>query len=181
MALRLILGAARSDERKDSDMAIATAHLPALSSHERDEVGRELQATLIELVDLALIGKQLHWTVVGPAFRPVHLHLDELVDSWHELSDTVAERAVAIGFVPDGQARAVKDGSELAPVERALLDDHVVVRELTGRVAETSERVRARMDRLGELDLASQDVLIEVARALEQQQWMLRVQLAGAR
>jgi hypothetical protein len=35
------------------------------------------------------------------------------------------------------------------------------------------------MDRLGEIDLASQDVLIEVVRALEEQQWMLRVQLSG--
>jgi DNA-binding ferritin-like protein len=35
------------------------------------------------------------------------------------------------------------------------------------------------MDRLGELDLASQDVLIEVVRALEQQLWMIRVQLGG--
>jgi DNA-binding ferritin-like protein len=33
------------------------------------------------------------------------------------------------------------------------------------------------MDRLGELDLASQDVLIEVLRALEEQLWMLRSQL----
>lgn len=154
-----------------------SAHLPALGSHERDEVGRELQATLVELVDLSLIGKQLHWTVVGPLFRPLHLHLDELVESWRELGDTVAERAVAIGFMPDGQARAVTSGSELAPVERAALEDHVVVRELTRRIADVSERVRARMDRLGELDLASQDVVIEVVRALEEQQWMLRAQL----
>jgi starvation-inducible DNA-binding protein len=161
--------------------SIATsAHLPALGTHERDEIGRELQASLLELVDLSLIGKQLHWTVVGPLFRPLHLHLDELVDSWRELSDTVAERAVAIGFMPDGQARAVAAGSEVAPVERAALEDHVVVRDLTRRLAEVSERVRARMDRLGELDAASQDVLIEVVRALEEQQWMLRAQLGAS-
>jgi DNA-binding ferritin-like protein len=51
------------------------------------------------------------------------------------------------------------------------------VRELTHRVAEVSERARRRMDRLGDADLASQDVLIEVVRELEKQQWMLRVQL----
>ena len=33
--------------------------------------------------------------------------------------------------------------------------------------------------RLGEIDLASQDVLIDVVRELEEQQWMLRVQLTG--
>jgi hypothetical protein len=55
-----------------------STHLPPLGAHQREEVGQELQATLVELVDLSLIGKQLHWTVVGPNFRPLHLQLDEL-------------------------------------------------------------------------------------------------------
>jgi starvation-inducible DNA-binding protein len=159
----------------------SSAQLPSLSTHERDEVGRELQAVLVDLVDLSLLGKQLHWTVVGPHFRPLHLQLDELVDSWRALGDTVAERAVALGVIPDGQAGAVAAASEIAPVDRQALEDHVVVRELTHRVAEVSDRVRSRLERVGELDLASQDVLIEVLRALEEQQWMLRAQLgAGA-
>jgi hypothetical protein len=35
------------------------------------------------------------------------------------------------------------------------------------------------MDRLGDIDVASQDVVIEVVRKLEEQQWMLRAQLVG--
>ena len=159
--------------------SIATeAHLPPLGHHRRAEVGHELQATLVELVDLSLLGKQLHWSVVGALFKPLHEHLDELVDSWRELADTVAERAVAVGFFPDGQSGAVSTGSEIPAVERGALEADVVVRELVRRLADVAERIRARMDRLGELDLASQDVLIEVVRALEQQLWMLRVQLA---
>jgi starvation-inducible DNA-binding protein len=155
-----------------------STYLPPLEvNHEREGVGEELQATLHELVDLSLIGKQLHWAVVGPLFRPLHLQLDELVDSWRELSDTVAERAVALGFVPDGQAKAVAAGSQLAAVAPTALEDHLVVRELTHRIAEVSEQVRDRMNRLGDADLASQDVLIEVVRELEKQQWMLRAQL----
>lgn len=158
----------------------SSTHLPALDDpHEREGIGRVLEATLQELVDLALIGKQLHWAVVGPLFRPLHLHLDELVDSWRELGDTVAERAVALGYVPDGQARAVAKDSPLAPVAQGPLEDHVVVRELTHRVAQVSELVRTQMDRLGDADLASQDVLIEVVRTLEEQQWMLRAQLTN--
>jgi starvation-inducible DNA-binding protein len=153
------------------------AHLPALGHHQREEVGRELQATLVELVDLSLLGKQVHWSVVGALFKPLHEHLDELVDSWRELSDTVAERAVALGFFPDGQAAAVSSGSEIPPVERGALATGVVVRDLVQRLADVTERIRGRMDRLGDLDLASQDVLIEVIRELEKQQWMLRVQL----
>jgi DNA-binding ferritin-like protein len=59
------------------------------------------------------------------------------------------------------------------------LEDRTVVRELAHRVAEVSERVREKLNRVGELDLASQDVLIEVLRALEQQQWMLRAQFGA--
>jgi starvation-inducible DNA-binding protein len=156
-------------------------HLPALTEpHQREDVGHQLQALLVELVDLALFGKQLHWNVVGPMFRPLHLQLDELVDSWHELADAVAERAVAIGSHPDGQSATVARDSPLRGVERGEVEDRVVVRELTGRLAEVAERGRERMDRLGELDTASQDVVIEVVRALEQQLWMIRAQLPGA-
>jgi len=155
-----------------------TSFLPALPvPHEREGVGRELQTVLVELVDLSLIGKQLHWAVSGPLFMALHLQLDELVDTWRALADTVAERAVALGFVPDGQAQAVAAASQLAPLPQGPIEDHVVVRELTHRLADVSERVREQMNRLGDADLASQDVLIEVVRELEKQQWMLRAQL----
>jgi starvation-inducible DNA-binding protein len=158
----------------------AQAHLPSLGEHQRDEVGNQLQAMLVELIDLSLFGKQLHWNVIGPLFRPLHEQLDELVDSWRELSDVVAERAVALGYSPDGQSPTVAAGSNLARLERGVLEDHVVVRELTGRVADAAERARERMDRLGEIDAASQDVVIEVVRELEKQLWMIRAQFGHA-
>jgi starvation-inducible DNA-binding protein len=155
-----------------------TSYLPPLDApHEREGVGTELQSVLVELVNLALIGKQLHWAVSGPAFRSLHLQLDELVDSWRELADTVAERATALGFDADGQPQTVAADSQLAPIPPGPIEDHVAVRELTRRLASVSERVRSRLARIGEADLASQDVLIEVVRELEKQQWMLRAQL----
>lgn len=157
-----------------------STHLPVLDEpHQREAVAHELETTLHELVDLSLIGKQLHWAVVGPLFRPLHLHLDELVDTWRELADTVAERAVALGYVPDGQAHAVAAHSPLTPVMQGPVEDHAVVWEMVQRITKASELVRARMNRLSEIDLASQDVLTDVVRALEEQQWMLRVQLTG--
>jgi starvation-inducible DNA-binding protein len=156
------------------------AHLPALSEHQRDDVGHQMQATLVELIDLALFGKQLHWSVTGPLFKPLHEQLDELVDSWRELSDEVAERAVALGYFPDGQSPAVASGSGLSRLERGSLEDHTVVRELTAHVADVAERVRERMDRMGDIDAVSQDVLIEVLRELEKQLWMIRAQFGHA-
>jgi starvation-inducible DNA-binding protein len=160
------------------DSVGTSAHLPPLAApHEREGVGRELEGVMHELVALSLIGKQLHWAVFGPHFRSLHLQLDELVGSWRDLADKVAERAVVLGVVPDGQAAAVAAGTQLAPVAKAPIEDHTVVRELTRRVADVAERVRARMDQLGDADLVSQDVLIEVVRELEKQLWMLRAQL----
>lgn len=160
-----------------STTAAAPAHLPALGHHERDDVGAQLQATLVELVDLSLVGKQLHWSVTGPLFRNLHLQLDEMIDSWRELADAVAERAVIVGVWPDGQASAVVGEGALPALDRGPIHDHAVVSDLTRRLAEICERVRGRMDRLGELDGASQDVLTEVLRALEENLWMVRAQL----
>jgi starvation-inducible DNA-binding protein len=155
-------------------------HLPRLGEHERVEVGNILQAELVELVDLSLLGKQLHWSVVGPHFLPLHLQLDELVDSWRELADTVAERAIAIGAAVDGQARAVAAESPLAGVEPGAVEDRMLVNELAARLAEAAERTRERAERASELDTATEDVLIEVIRALEKQLWMVRAQIPAA-
>ena len=153
------------------------AHLPAFAEHERKEAGHLLQLTLVELIALSLIGKQLHWNITGHGFRDLHLQLDELVDEWRELFDVVAERAVAVGYAVDGRAPAVVEQSELRPVDTGPVAVPTATREVVERLAEVDERVRDRAERLGEIDLASQDVLIEVARALEKQLWMMRSQL----
>jgi starvation-inducible DNA-binding protein len=152
-------------------------HLPALGEHAREETGHLLQLTTVELIALSLMGKQHHWNITGPGFRELHLHLDELVDEWRELSDVVAERAVALGVAPDGRAPAVVEQSELDPVSGGFIPVPKAIRELTERLQSVDERVRARSERLGEIDLASQDVLVEVTRTLEKQLWMLRAQL----
>jgi starvation-inducible DNA-binding protein len=155
-----------------------SVQLPPLDNpNERVAVGEELQVVLQDLIDLSLIGKQLHWSVVGAAARGVHLFLDELVGEWRELADVVAERAVTLGFVPDGQSSAVAAGSRIEPVVVRSLADHAVVWELGRRVAAVAERIRARLGSIGAADLVTQDVLIRVVGMLEKQQWLLRVQL----
>src|SRR3954462_12773336 len=117
--------------------AATSSHLPVLAEpHARQAVAHELQSTMQELVHLSLNRKKLHWALVGNAFRPVHEHLDELVASWRDLADVVAERAVALGYVPDGQARAVAAGSPLSPVAAEATESHAVVRAITDRVAQ---------------------------------------------
>ncbi|MEO8969078.1 MAG: ferritin-like domain-containing protein [Solirubrobacteraceae bacterium] len=139
------------------------AQVPAMSAHVREETGNQLPATLVELLDLSLVGKQSRWSIVGPHFRPLHEQLDELVDSWHELADVVAE------------------SSRTAPVDRGAVHDELALAQIVQRVAEVAESTREEMDRLAELDVVSQDVPLGVVRQLEQQLWMIRSQIPNGR
>src|SRR5690349_15609658 len=78
-----------------------------LSDTDLKTVGDALQGALVDLLDLSLVAKQVHWNVVGPRFRSVHLQLDDVVDTARQHSDTVAERASAIGVNPDGRAATI--------------------------------------------------------------------------
>ena len=159
----------------------ASTQPPPEGGHpQRDELSRELQATLADLVDLALVGKQLYWSVVGPLSRPLHFQLAELVDAWRDLADAVAERAHALGTWPDGQASTLTAADPFGPLASGPLEDFVVVQELTRRLAQISERTRKRMERVGAIDLASQDVLIHVLQTLENDLSMIRAQLPAA-
>jgi len=132
-----------------------------------------LQATLIELIDLSLHAKQAHWNVVGPAFKPVHEFLDELVDEYRGWYDDVAERLTAIGVSPDGRLATVSDGTPLATLPPGPLADQAVVVAMDERVTLVAARIRERADRIAD-DLATQDLLIEILRGLEKQRWMIR-------
>ncbi len=94
----------------------ANFHIPLVA--ERRAVAVELQGTLVDLVDLSLIGKHLHWNVEGRHFRTLHDELDEHVTAWRRLSDEVAERAVTIGASPDGQAGTIAGATQLEVASR---------------------------------------------------------------
>src|SRR3990170_8525546 len=79
----------------------------------RDPIVDDLQASLAELIDLSLIGKQAHWNVVGPNFRSIHLQLDEIVDTARLSSDRVAERIATLGSVAEGRSGPVAANSKL--------------------------------------------------------------------
>ena len=142
-----------------------------------ETVVKDLQATLVELVDLSLLGKQAHWNVTGPQFRSIHLELDEIVDLARLSSDRVAERLSTIGAAPDGRAETVGTSSELPQFP----DGFVPVTEAVQRVSATIEtiavRMKERIKRIGDLDPVSQDILIGTTDEVEKAGWMLRSQL----
>jgi starvation-inducible DNA-binding protein len=140
------------------------------------DAATDLQATLVELVDLSLQAKQLHWNVTGSDFKQLHEMLDELAGDYRDWSDMVAERLAALGQAPDGRVGTVARESAVEALPAGRIAGRDVIHFLYDRLSGVAARMRERMDRLGDSDLVSQDVLIEVVRGLEKQRWMVEVQ-----
>ena len=138
----------------------------------------ELQATLAELIDLSLQAKQAHWNVVGPSFKPVHEFLDELTAEYRDWYDMVAERLTAIGRSPDGRSATVAGSTPLPALPAGPIADQAALAAFDERVTLVAASVRRRAEGLADLDLATQDLLIEILRGLEKQRWMLRAHKA---
>jgi starvation-inducible DNA-binding protein len=136
-----------------------------------------LQETLVELLDLTLKAKHAHWNVTGPNFRPVHLQLDDITNDLRVWSDTVAERIVTLGGWARGQAQTVVQSSIEALPDGEPIPDRTVLGWFAERLTGATERARQRADSLGEVDLVSQNILLEIIEGLEKHTWMLRAQL----
>jgi starvation-inducible DNA-binding protein len=153
-------------------------HHPTLRHVDREALGAELQGVLTVLIDLSLLGKQAHWNVVGPNFRPLHLQLDEMIDAWRAAGDAVAERAVALGHAPDGRAATVAARSELSSLPEGPIADRDVIAAFTRLLTDAVGAIRNRMDRIEDTDTVTADLLHGVVAGLEENLWMIRVQAA---
>lgn len=151
-----------------------------LADHDRDRIAGALQATLVDLIDLSLVAKQAHWNVVGRQFRDVHLHLDELVDTARRYADEVAERAAALGIAPDGRSSVVAASTVLPELPAGWLEDRDVVRRISEAVDTVVRRLRPRIDEAEKADLVTQELFVEILRALEKSRWMWQSQSIGA-
>jgi starvation-inducible DNA-binding protein len=138
-----------------------------LSEHDRKVVGDCLQGALVDLLDLSRLAKQVHWNVVGERFRSIHLQLDEVVSSARSHSDTVAERASAIGVSPDGRAGTVAKTSGIDTVTNGWVKDNEVVEIMVEGLHAVITRMRERIEVTAEPDPVSPDILIGLTAELE--------------
>ena len=155
---------------------IVTDGHPTLRHEERAALGSLLQAQTLELIELALLGKHLHWNMTGPDFQELHEHLDELVEQWQERSDETAERARALGIVPDGQARTVAEHSQFAAVAPGEIRTDAVIATLLEVLDDAITSARERMEQAAEYDAVSEDLMIDTVGLLEKQRWMVAAQ-----
>ncbi|MFJ3586502.1 Dps family protein [Streptomyces sp. NPDC090127] len=150
----------------------------SLSEADLKTVGDALQGALVDLVDLALVAKQVHWNVVGPRFRSVHLQLDEVVVTARQHSDVVAERASAVGVNPDGRAASVAAGTAIGTVPSGWIKDVEAVKILVDALGAVIARMRERIEVTDEPDPVTQDILIGLTADLEKHAWMFQAESA---
>jgi starvation-inducible DNA-binding protein len=139
-------------------------------------VAGALQGALVDLVDLSLVAKQVHWNVVGPRFRSLHLQLDDVVTSARTHSDSVAERASALGVSPDGRAATVASTSGISKVAEGWIKDSDAVRTLVDALGAVIGRMRARVEETEKPDPVTQDLLIGITADLEKHHWMFQAE-----
>ena len=147
-----------------------------LSGETNDEVTTLLQHNLVNLIDLALLMKQAHWNVVGPNFRSIHLHLDEIIEAVRAGSDEVAERVTTLGVAPDGRAQTVAENSELAGYPRDFVKVPDTISQVADAMKTTIDALRSSIEKLGDLDPITEDLCIAISGSLEKHLWMLQAQ-----
>lgn len=135
-----------------------------------------LERALVDVTVLSLVSKQIHWNVVGPNFRDIHLNLDEVVTIARDASDEFAERMRAINVLPDGRPSTLAERTSVptAP-EGALMVSDAVDYMVTAinAVVSTLRDIHKVVD---ETDSMSSGIVEDYVLKLEQQAWFLSAQ-----
>ena len=150
---------------------------PGLSNEAANEVVGILQERLSALNDLHLTLKHIHWNVVGANFIGVHEMIDPQVDLVRGYADEAAERIAALGQSPLGTPGAIQNDRtwDDYSVNRDTVQAHLAALDLV--YVGVIEDTRKSIERLGELDPVSEDMLIGHAAELEKFQWFVRAHL----
>ncbi|MFF6959713.1 DNA starvation/stationary phase protection protein Dps [Streptomyces sp. NPDC008317] len=151
--------------------------VPGLTNKQGGELIGILQMRLHALNDLHLTLKHVHWNVVGPHFIAVHEMLDPQVEQVRAMADDVAERIAALGGVALGTPGALVS-------ERTWNDYSIGRQDAIAHLGALNlvyngvvEDVRKAIEVAGEIDPATEDLLIGQLRDLEQFQWFVRAHL----
>lgn len=132
-----------------------------------------LQAVLVDLLDLAIQGKQAHWNVVGRNFRDTHRQLDEIIEDARTFSDTIAERMRALHAVPDGRSATIAKTSSLPEFPAGEVSTTETIDLVTARLEAAVGTARDVHDAVDEEDPTPADLLHAIIERLEQFAWMV--------
>jgi starvation-inducible DNA-binding protein len=153
-----------------------------LSIETRTAMVKLLNERLADCLDVALQAKHAHWNVKGPSFIALHELFDGVADMLREHSDTIAERATALGGVAEGTVQAVAGRSKSAayPLSISSGADHVSA--LATALAAFGKSSRAAIDSATAAnDADTADLFTEVSRDVDKKLWFVEAHLQAER
>lgn len=152
------------------------SHLPEAA---RAELVRALNEVLADGLDLHGQLKVAHWNLRGPQFPALHPLFEQFAIALANHNDAVAERAVTLGGLAVGTARAVAKASRLSEYPADTQRDLDHVRLLADRIETYLGGLRgARAVGETHQDVDTVDLLTGVISEFEKNAWFLRATLA---
>jgi starvation-inducible DNA-binding protein len=149
-----------------------------LSENVRSKAAELLNRHLAAAIDLHAQVKQAHWNVRGPAFIAIHELLDKVADVVEGYSDTIAERAAALGSTAEGTIQVAVDRSFLDQYKLGVADQKSHLAAVTAALAAFGDSARKAIDEAAAFgDLDTSDVFTEVSRGIDYQLWLVESHL----
>jgi len=137
-----------------------------------------LNITLATTLDLWTQLKQAHWNVKGQRFYQLHLLFDEIANTTYEYIDMVAERITALSGIANGTVHQSARSSFLPEYPNIPVSEKEHLEAIADRLAAYVKHVREAIAKTDELDdQASNDLYIEIARAIDQKLWFIEAHL----
>jgi starvation-inducible DNA-binding protein len=143
-------------------------------------VAEDLQSLLVEVIDLSLTSKQVHWILGRPLLEPLSAELEDLAAEAWGWADAVGARLAGMGVPPDGRAATVAEQVRFAGFPVGFVDDAEAVARIVVRLNQMIEDCPRRIESLRESDPVSEDLLISVVAGLVKHRWLLVAHASGA-
>ncbi len=143
----------------------------------RQPITDDLEATVVELLELYHDAKQSHWNLRGPIYLPLHEQLQKYADQYLKYADIMAERVLQVGHPIDGRTAVVAANANLGEFPGGYLSDKQMLILMTERINTVAKRVRQRIDHQSKIDEVTSNQLQELSYALDKQVWQFRVHM----
>ena len=149
-----------------------------LSENIRSKSAELLNRHLAAAIDLHAQVKQAHWNVRGPAFIAIHELFDKVADAVEGYSDTIAERAGALGGTAQGTIHMAVKRSFLEQYTLGVADEKAHIAAVTMAFAGFGDSARKAIDGSAAFgDQDTSDVFTEISRGVDHQLWLVESHL----
>ena len=146
----------------------------------RAAIAADLNACLADGLDLHSQIKVAHWNVKGPQFVELHTLFESFAVALAGHTDSIAERAVALGAIASGTTRHTAKASRIAeyPGDTTRGLDHVgLLAERFDTFLKGLRAARTTAEKSGDTDTV--DLLTGVVTEFEKHGWFLKATLEG--